>query len=64
MTLNPRNTAAIAEARSRLEEVLDDVEDDKLALALVAQLANDFLVRRRESILSRSAAKRAVPKVR
>ncbi len=64
VTLNQRNTAAIAEARSRLEEVLDDVEDDELALALVAQLANDFLVRRRESILSRSAAKRAVPKVR
>ena len=64
VTLNHRNIAAIAEARSRLDEVLDDVEDDKLALALVAQLANDFLVRRRDAILSRSAAKRAVPQAR
>lgn len=39
----------------------DDVDDDKLKLALIAQLANDFLVRRRDSILSRRTAKRAVP---
>ena len=62
MSLNQRNSAAIAEAKQRIQEILMDVRDQELALALVARLANDFLVDYRQSNLSRSDTKDVIEK--
>ena len=63
VSLNNRTGAAIADAKRRIEEVLADVHDQELALALVARLTNDFLVGYRHSDLSRSDTKDAIRKV-
>ena len=41
---------AIAGARARVREILDEVADDRLRLALVAAIAQDHLVSRRQSV--------------
>ena len=63
VSLNHRNNAAIADAKGRIEEMLGDINDLELALALVAQLANDFLISYRQSNVSRSDPEDAVGKV-
>ena len=63
VSLNQRNSAAIDDAKRRIEEVLADINDQELALALVARLTNDFLAGYRHSNLSRSDSKDAVRKV-
>ena len=63
VSLNQRNTAAVAEAKQRIQEVLQDVHDQELALALIARLTNDFLVGYRQSKLSRSDTKDVIQKV-
>ena len=62
VSLNQRNSAAIAEAKQRIQEILVDVQDQELALALVARLTNDFLVDYRQSNLSRSDTKDVIEK--
>ncbi len=59
VTLNERSKAAVAEAKQRVEEVLSDIHDKELALALVAELTSDFLTRYRHSNLSKSEIKDA-----
>ena len=63
VSLNQRNSAAIADAKRRIQEVLVDVDDQELALALMARLTNDFLVGYRQSNLSRSDTKDAIHKI-
>ena len=63
VSLNQRNSAAIADAKRRIQEVLVDIDDQELALALMARLTNDFLVGYRQSILSRSDTKDAIHKI-
>ena len=63
VTLNERTRAAIAHAKQRVEEVLLDIHDNELALALVAELTSDFLARHRQSNLSKSNATDANRKV-
>ena len=63
VSLNQRNSAAIAKAQQRIQEVLEDVEDHELALALVARVTNDFLIGYRQSKLSRSDTKDAIQKI-
>ena len=63
VSLNQRNSAAIAEAKQRIQDVLEDFQDQELALALVARLTNDFLVGYRQSKLSRSDTKDAIRKI-
>ena len=63
VTLNERTRAAIANAKQRVEEVLSDIHDKELALALVAELTSDFLARHRESNLSKSDTTDASRKV-
>ena len=46
--------AAIADARSRIEAILDDTDDGDLKLALVASLASKFLIGRRDEQRHRS----------
>ena len=64
VTLNERTRAAIANAKQRVEEVLSDIHDNELALALVAELTSDFLARHRQSTLSKSDTTDASRKVR
>ncbi|MCY3641763.1 MAG: hypothetical protein OXH37_12185, partial [Gammaproteobacteria bacterium] len=54
VTLNQRTTAAIADAKQRVDEILSDIHDKELALALVAEVTSDFLARYRRSNLSKS----------
>ena len=63
VSLNSRTDAAIAEARRKIDDVLDGIHDHELALALVARLTNDFLVRYRQANLSKSDTKYAVRKI-
>lgn len=63
VALNQRNSAAIADAKRKIEDVLADIHDQELALALVARLTNDFLVGYRQSNLSRRNSKDAVQKI-
>ena len=57
VSLNQRTTGAIADAKRRVEEVLSEIHDKELALALVAELTRGFLARYRQSDLSRSDTK-------
>lgn len=63
VSVSERMNAAVANAKRRIEEALTDVADEELALALVAQSTNDFLVRYRQSKLSRNKAEDADRKV-
>ena len=63
VSLNNRTSAAIGDAKRRMEEVLADIHDQELALALVARLTNDFLVSYRQSNLSGSDTRDAIRKV-
>ena len=54
VTLNQRTSAAVADAKQRIDEVLSDIHDKELALALVAELTSEFLACYRQSNLSRS----------
>ena len=63
VSLNQRNSVAIADAKQRIQEVLQDVDDQELALALMAELTNDFLVGYRQSKLSRRDTKDAIKRV-
>ena len=63
VSLNQRNSAAIADAKQRIEEVLSDIQDQELALALVARLTNEFLVGYRQANLLRSNSNDAVQEV-
>ena len=47
--IDERMEIAIAEAKRRLEEVLEEVGDDRLRLALVATMAQDYLAARRRA---------------
>ena len=49
VTIDGRVAKAIAEARRRMENVLEDVGDDRLRLALVATMAQDHLATRRRT---------------
>ena len=63
VSLNQGNSAAIADAKQRIQEVLEDIDDQELALALMAQLTNDFLVGYRQSKLSRSETEDVIKKI-
>ena len=63
VSLNSRTDNAIADAKSRIEDVLANIHDQELALALIARLSNDFLVSYRQSTSSRSDTKNAIRKV-
>ena len=63
VSLNQRNSVAIADAKRRIEEVLADIHDQELALALVARLTNEFLIGYRQSNVSRSETNDAIRKV-
>lgn len=63
VSLNQRTIAAIAETKQRIREALEDVQDQELALALVASLTKEFLVGYRQSKLSRSDTKDVIRKV-
>ena len=56
VSLNDRTEAAIADARGRVEDVLADIQDRELALALVARVTTDFLASYRRSHLSTGEA--------
>ena len=49
VSLNRHTDAAIADARERINDIVADVDDPQLALALVARLTSDFLTRYRRS---------------
>ena len=49
VSLNSHVDAAIADARDRLEDIVAEVSDPRLALALVAKFTNDFLTQYRKS---------------
>lgn len=49
VSLNRHADAAIADARERISEIVAEVDDPQLALALVARLTSDFLTRYRQS---------------
>ena len=57
VSLNHRTSAAIADAKRRIDRVIAEIQDQELALALVVELTNDFLVGYRKSYLSRNEAK-------
>ena len=63
VSMNERTIAVIADAKARIEEVLADVQDKELALALVARLTTDFLATYHKNNLSRSNAQNAIRKV-
>ena len=63
VSFNQRNSDAIADAKGRIEEILADIQDQELALALVARLTNEFLVGYRESNVLRSDSNNATRKV-
>lgn len=63
VSLNQRNSAAIADAKRLIEKALSNIHDQELALALVARMTNDFLVGYRQSNLSRSNSNEAIRKV-
>ena len=63
VTLNGRTKTAIADAKKRVEEVLSDIQDKELALALVADVTSDYLSHYRQSNLSRRDASDASRKV-
>ena len=63
VSLNQRTAAAIADAKRRIEEVLAEIPDKELALALMARLTSDFLAIYRESNLSRDDVQDAIRKV-
>lgn len=49
VSLNNHADAAIADARDRIEDIVSEVSDPQLALALVARFTNDFLTQYRKS---------------
>lgn len=49
VSLNRHADAAIADARERINDIVAEVDDPQLALALVARLTSDFLARYRRS---------------
>ena len=51
--IDSRTARAIAEARRQVEQALKDVGDDGLRLALVAKMAQDYLVARRKPATKR-----------
>ena len=63
VSLNQHNRSAIADAKGRIKEVLAEVHDQELALSLVAQLTNEFLVGYRQSTKSKSDTNDAVRKI-
>ena len=63
VNLNERHTVAIADAKEKIEQVLSEIHDQDLALALVAQLTKDFLVRYRQSNLLRGDSTNVIRKV-
>ena len=60
--IDGRVEKAIAEARCRVEEALEDVGDDRLRLALVAKVVQDYLVARRRPA-AEEGGKRGLRKV-
>ena len=63
VSLNERTNTAIADAKGRIEEVLADVQDKELALALVARLTSDFLATYRQFDVSRNDTSDAIREV-
>ena len=49
VSLNRHADTAIADARERINDIVAEVDDPQLALALVARLTSDFLTRYRRS---------------
>ena len=56
VAIDTRVTAAIADAKRRMEEALEGVGDDRLRLALVATMAQDYLAARRRKAGESSVA--------
>lgn len=48
VTLGPATLAGIAEAREKVRAILDQINDNELALALIAQIAEDTLTKYRK----------------
>ena len=63
VSLNRRNSAAIADAKQIIENVVGNFHDRELALALIARVTNDFLVGYRRSNVSRSENSDAIRRV-
>ena len=63
VSLNQRNSAAIADAKQMIENVVANFHDRELALALMARVTNDFLVGYRQSNASRSDTSDAIRRV-
>ena len=63
VSLNQRTVASIIDAKERIEEILTEVGDKELALALVARMTSDFLTVYRKSDRSRSSTRDGIRKV-
>ena len=63
VSLNQHTIAAIADAKAQIQDIISEVPDKELALALVARLTSDFLAIYRESNLSKEDSQDAIRKV-
>lgn len=63
VSLNQLNLAAINDAKRQIEEVLAQIQDKELALALVARATSDFLASYRESNLSGDGSQDAIRQI-
>ena len=57
--IDDRTARAIADAKGRVQEVLDGVTDERLRLALVATIAQDYLAARRRAATADRGVRRA-----